>query len=218
MKKIIGFLVMACVLFTAVFAQEEAPKHRHEPLDMLLGINLGASIFLNIRDLLVAPKISYLASTDFGLTYDFYFFNWLSATTGLFLHPQVVAIYKPEYETINREFDLMDYMQTPLCLTIPLQAHINVPRVEWLYLGAGVNLNIPITSMLEEVEKVSGVDMPDSKGEFFVSVPIDFGFDMTDSRRGGVRFFFRLTPTFLEQGTLFPIGVMWQIYNFRIGN
>ncbi|MDR1239357.1 MAG: hypothetical protein LBK27_04520 [Treponema sp.] len=217
MKKIIGLLVMACVLSTAVFAQEEGPKHRHEPLDMLLGINLGTTLFATMKDFVTNPKVSFLWSADFGLTYDFYVFSWLSVNTGLLLHPQFSAIWKPEYEE-KPDLKLTDYIQAPLCLTVPLQAHVNVPRVEWLYLGAGINLNFPVTGMLEELEKAIGLDMPDSKGKFFVSVPVDFGFDMTDSRNGGVRLFFRLTPTFLEQGTLVPFGVMWQIYNFRIGS
>ncbi|MDR1239358.1 MAG: hypothetical protein LBK27_04525 [Treponema sp.] len=221
MKKIIGLLVMVCVLSAAIFAQEDVRKHQHEPLDMLLGINLGTSLFLEFKDMATdKPKASFFRSADFGLTYDFYVFSWLSATTGLFLHPQFSIIWKEEYA--NRpDIEAKDIIQFPLCLTIPLQAHVNVPRAEWLYLGAGVNLNIPITSLMGEAAKVTGLiglETFDSKGKFFVSVPLDFGFDLIQSRDGGARFFFRFTPAFLEQKTLVPFGIVCQIYNFRIGD
>jgi hypothetical protein len=216
MKKIVGLVIMACVLPTAIFAQRSG-EHRHEPLDMLIGINLGVGGALVMKDVATEnPNVSYIFASDIGVTCDFYFFNWLSVTTGLFFHPQVVAIYKPEYAE-REDIEVTDYMQTPLCLTIPLQTHINVPGAEWLYVGVGLHLNIPLTSMTAEAAKTTGLDMPDSKGNFFVSMPVDLGFDLIRSRDGGGRFIFRFTPTFLEQGTLLPIGVMWQIYNFRLG-
>jgi outer membrane protein W len=186
---------------------------------MLIGINLGGSWALHAEDLANEKRrFSFLASADIGLTYDFYIFNWLSVNTGLLFHPQVVAMYKPEYETkAEGELKVTDYMQTPLCLTIPLQFHINIPRVERLYVGAGVNFNIPITSMTKNFERVSGVEMPETKGSFFFSLPVDIGFDLVKPEdKGGGRFFFRVTPTFLKEGFLLPFGVMWQIYNFKI--
>jgi hypothetical protein len=82
--------------------------------------------------------------------------------------------------------------------------------------GAGVNFNIPLTSMTKNFERVSGVEMPDTKGAFFFTLPVDLGFDLVKAKDGGARFFFRFTPTFLKEGVLLPLGVVWQIYNFRI--
>lgn len=216
MKKIVGLLIMVCAVSGAAFAQY-AGEHQHEPRDMLIGINVGSSVYLSIKNAATDHReVSVLTSMDVGLTYDFYIFNWLSVNTGLLLHPQFVAIYKPEYVDIADDLKLEDYLQSPLCLTIPLQAHINVPRAEWLYVGAGINFNIPLTSMTGELSKASGVEFEDTKGSFFISLPIDIGFDLIKFRDGGARFFFRFTPAFLKQKTLVPFGFIWQIYNFRI--
>jgi hypothetical protein len=213
MKKIIGLLLIVCALPASVFAQDgEAGEHRHEALDMLLGVNLGLSLFWRLKNIDTgSPELSYLYSADLGLGYDFYPFYWLSVNSGLMLHPQIVLLYKPEYAE-NPDIAAANIVQTPLCLTIPLQAHINIPRAEWFYLGTGINLNIPLTSFTVETQVF------DTKGKFFISIPIDIGFDMTKSRDGGGRFMFRFTTVFLEKKILVPFGVIWQIYNFRIGS
>jgi hypothetical protein len=87
MKKIVGLLVMACVLSAAIFAQEEG-EYKYKPFDMLIGINLGVSSALHARDLANEKRrFSFLFSADIGLTYDFYIFDWLSVNTGLLFHP-----------------------------------------------------------------------------------------------------------------------------------
>jgi hypothetical protein len=209
MKKIIGLSLMLCLLSTAVFAQ--AGERKHEPFDMLLGINwgLGAMATGNIFGL---DEGTFIFAGDIGLSFDFYAFSWLSVSSGLMFHSQVSAIWKDEFNLIS-DLELSDILQTPQCLTIPLQIHVNVPRVEWLYAGAGVNINIPIASLL--AENLNG-NFPDAKGKTFISLPIDLGFDMIKPGRGGGRFFFRFAPTFLKSGTLLPVGFIWQVHNFRI--
>jgi hypothetical protein len=90
-------------------------------------------------------------------------------------------------------------------------AHLNMPRLEWLYLGFGLTINIPLVGMLDSLE-----DGIDTRGDLFVSLPIDIGFDLMQNKKNGMRFFFRITPTILEHGTVVPIGFVWQIYNWKI--
>jgi hypothetical protein len=90
-------------------------------------------------------------------------------------------------------------------------AHLNMPRFEWLYLGFGLTINIPLIGMLDSLD--GGID---TKGNLFVSLPIDIGFDLMPNKKNGMRFFFRITPTILERGTVVPIGFVWQIYNWKI--
>jgi hypothetical protein len=63
---------------------------------------------------------------------------------------------------------------------------------------------------------VDGLAGIDTKGDFFVGLPIDIGFDLVKPGRGGGRFFFRITPEFHEKGTVLPIGFIWQMYNWKI--
>jgi hypothetical protein len=207
-------LVLASVLVGGIFAQERDPAAaKHQSFDMLLGLNLGIGVSPNMGELFSAisdsriPKGNYAMIFDFGLTYDFYLFNWLSFNTGLLLHPDVYLILSQDLENVD---NFTDIAATPLCLTIPLAAHINVPKVEWLYAGIGLSLNFPIVGMFDGLAEI------DTKGDFFVGLPIDIGFDFVKPGRGGGRFFFRITPEFHEKGTALPIGFIWQIYNWKI--
>jgi hypothetical protein len=233
MKKLVLFSVLATVVAGGIFAQQasETPEviHKHQPFDMLLGLNFGFGVTPNIGDLFKTasdggiPKGNYALTFDFGLTYDFYLYNWLSFNTGLLLHPDIYLILDQNFEGVN---SFTDIASAPLCLTIPLAAHINVPKLEWLYAGIGLNLNIPLSGMLDGV--VSGepdeenedadfsADPIDTKGDFFVGLPIDIGFDFVKAGRGGGRFFIRITPEFHKKGVAVPIGFIWQIYNWKI--
>jgi hypothetical protein len=55
-----------------------------------------------------------------------------------------------------------------------------------------------------------------TKGKFFVGLPIDIGFDFIRAGRGGARLFFRLTPEFHENGTAIPIGLVLQVWNWKV--
>ncbi|MDR0586097.1 MAG: hypothetical protein LBG26_02540 [Treponema sp.] len=204
-------VVLASLLAGGVFAQEDV--HKHQPFDMLLGLNFGVGMTPNMGELFSAvsnsriPKGNYAITFDFGLTCDFYLFNWLSFNTGLLLHPDIYLVLDQDFYNVD---SFTDIAATPICLTIPLAAHINIPKVEWLYAGMGLNLNIPLFGM---VDGLAGID---TKGDFFVGLPIDIGFDFVKPGKGGGRFFFRITPEFHENGTTVPIGFIWQIYNWKL--
>jgi len=123
-------LVLAVVITGGLFSQEE---HKHQPLDVLLGLNFGLGITPNIGQLFSKniPKGNYALTFDFGLTGDFYLNNWLSFNTGLLLHPDIYLTLSQGVEVD----DFRDISAAPLCLTIPIAAHINIPKAEWLYMG-----------------------------------------------------------------------------------
>lgn len=213
-KKSLLVLVLVSVFTAGIFGQGEAEKtevvHKHQPFDMLVGINLGFGITPNLGGLLGSNGIeegSYAIAFDFGATYDFYLFNWLSFNSGLFLHPDIYLCIEKNLEGVT---DFTDIASSPLCLTIPFMAHINIPKVEWLYAGIGINLNIPIAGLFD------GLTGVDTKGDFFVGLPIDIGFDFIKPGKGGSRLIIRITPEFHKTGTAVPIGLMWQIYNFKV--
>jgi len=218
-KKIIvtGILVITLVFGmtgTGTFAQEE---QKHQPFDVLIGLNLGLGITPNMPELLRStggdklPQGNYAVIFDFGVTGDFYIFNWLSVNTGLLLHPDMYMILDQD---LSGEFT--DIAASPICLTIPIAAHVNIPKVEWLYAGIGLSFNIPLLDMLNStMESESGMAV-DMKGDFFIGLPIDIGFDFIKPGNGGARFFFRITPEFHKKGTTVPIGFIWQIWNWKV--
>jgi hypothetical protein len=192
----------------------KASVHKHQPFDMLIGLNFGLGITPNVGEIFDSisssklPSGNYAIVSDFGLTYDFYLYSWLSFNTGLLLHPDIYIILDQDLGGID---SFTDIASSPLCLTIPFAAHINVPVLEWLYAGIGLNLNIPLSGMLD-----GAVGTTDTKGDFFIGLPIDIGFDFVKPGKGGGRFFFRITPEFHEKGVTVPIGFIWQVYNWKI--
>jgi hypothetical protein len=213
MKRKVFAMVLAVSIGSGLFAQ------KYEPFDMLVGLNLGMGITPSFSGLMMSmseneiPHGNYALIFDVGLSYDFYLFNWLSFNTGLFFHPDLYIILDQNLKNVE---NFTDVMATPLCLTIPLMAHINVPILDWLYAGIGLSLNFPLVGMLDNVMQDQGVEGFDSKGPFFVGLPIDIGFDFVKAGKGGGRFFIRITPEFHEKGTTVPIGFMWQINNWII--
>jgi hypothetical protein len=190
--------------------------HKHNRFDLLLGMNLGIGMTANYGDLANAPsaggpikifpKGNYAFIADIGISIDLYLSSWLSLNTGLYLHPDLYYIS----DTKTIAYDLRDVMWAPICATIPIAAHINIPKVEWLYAGMGLTINIPI------IEMPGGMKGVDRKGKSFLGMPIDIGFDFTKPNRNGSRFFFRFTQEFHEGGTVVPVGVIWQIHNWQL--
>jgi hypothetical protein len=204
-KKSLIVVVLAIVIAGGAFAQEE---HKHESLDVLMGINYGMGITPNIGRLFSGdiPSGNYALTFDFGLTTDFYALKYLSFSTGIFMHPDI-------YVTLDRDKEVenfTDVAAVPLCLTIPFAVHVNIPYAEWLYMGIGVSLNYPIFSILDSVVN------KDTRGPFFIGLPMDLGFDFVKPGGGGMRFFFRVTPEFHEKGTAVPIGFVWQVWNWKL--
>jgi hypothetical protein len=210
MKKRVLSVVLATVFIFSAFAQDG--DHKHEPFDGLIGLNIGFGATTNLGDLFgdipPIPKGNYAMYFNAGLTFDFYLFSWLSFTTGLFSHGEMYLILDQDYTTVT---SFTDIAATPICLTIPLEAHVNVPNLEWLYAGVGLTLNIPISSILEDQNY--GVD---TKGDFFIGIPIDIGFDFINSSGKGPRLFFRFMPEIHERGVTLPIGLVLQTNNWRI--
>jgi len=218
MKNKLLILVLVVFITGGLFSQEADSDevHKYEPFDMLIGLNMGFGFTPNIFSVLSGDisKGNYGLVFDFGLTYDFYLYNWLSFNSGLILHPGIYVFAATELKNVD---SFTDFAATPLCLTIPLMAHVNVPYVEWLYAGIGLTLNFPITSMLDQAAGTAGMDLKvDTKGKFFVGVPIDIGFDWIKPGKGGKRFFFRIMPEFHDGGTVVPIGLIWQVWNWKI--
>jgi hypothetical protein len=136
-KKGLLIVVLAVLVSAGLFAQ--GTVHKHQQFDMLLGLNFGLGITPNIGDLFSIssgniPKGNYALTFDVGLTYDFYLFSFLSFTTGLLVHPDIYLDLDRELTNIN---SFRDIVTSPLCLTIPVAVHFNVPKVEWLYAGVG---------------------------------------------------------------------------------
>lgn len=203
MKKMVVFVFLMVVLSSVGFAQENpAPNvtHKYQPFDMLLGF--GGNAGFNMKgDVISLKKGYFIATAAVGVNYDVYFLYWLSASTGLYAN-EVMSLNLSKDEP-NQTFT--DMLRTPLCLTIPFQVHVNVPRLEWLYLGAGLNFNIPLFSVIP-----SKAGIPDTKGDPFISLPIDIGIDVTPGGKYK-RFVFRVTPHFFEEeGTLITFGIMYQ--------
>jgi hypothetical protein len=210
MKKIFCWLVLANIITPAIFSQTEKPSI-HQPFDVLIGLNIGFG-GMETGNITHKKAGTLVISADLGVTGDFYIFNWLSVTTGLLLHPEGHLILDSDISEINGEsFSLTDYAATPICLTIPISTHINIPHVEWLYAGLGLHINMPVASLLGS----ANLDV-DTKGGVFLSLPIDLGFDLIKADKGGARFFFRVTPTFLEKGVVVPVGFIWQIHNWKV--
>ena len=216
-KKLVFVLLMVALLAGGAFAQED----KHQPFDVLIGLNSGSGITPNMFSLFgdlssgKIPKGNYAIIMDFGITGDFYLFSWLSFSSGLLLHPDIYVLLDQDF-TSKESIDISDIAATPLCLTIPIAAHVNIPKVEWLYAGMGLSFNFPIMGMLDSVAASQGGMDIDSKGDFFIGLPIDFGFDFIKPGNGGARFFFRITPEFHKKGTTVPIGFIWQIWNWKV--
>ena len=138
-----------------------------------------------------------------GVSYDFYLHDWVSVNTGLLFHTEL-------YSDRNLLTD-SEPMATPLCFTIPFGVHFNIPGIEWLYSGVNAAVNIPIADLQSPRDQ----DFP-ARGNVFISLPIDIGFDFIKSGRGGPRVFFRVTPTFHKGGMAVPVGLAWQIYDWKV--
>jgi hypothetical protein len=212
-KNLVLVLVMVVLLTGGAFAQEES---KHQQFDVLIGLNFGLGITPSMFEAsngpeeAKIPKGNYAVICDFGITGDFYLFNWLSVNTGLLLHPGEYLFLDHDL----RGYGILDVVAAPLCLTIPISAHVNIPKAEWLYAGIGLSLNIPLFSM---VDSATGSEIYiDTKSDFFIGLPIDLGFDFIKPDKGGARFFFRITPEFHKKGTVVPIGFIWQIWNWKV--
>jgi hypothetical protein len=205
-KKVFLILVLVVLIMGGVFAQ----NHKHEAFDMLLGVGWGFD-FGYKADNAQYGDASIQFNTNFGINYDFYILPWLSASTGLLFGPSLSAVIGSD--TFSFSFNGGYF------LTIPFSVHINVPIIEWLYLGAGIGLNIPISSIEADGDTISA--------KYFTNIPIDIGFDFAKKeKRAGGRLFFRVIPNIqrvknystgeTETNVIMTYGLFWQFYNWKI--
>ena len=200
MKRMFGILILIAVITSAIFARDESPdtlQNKRQPLDNYLGPGLGMG-GMKLND-------GAIFTIDFGISYDFYLLSWLSINTGIYAHQEIYHNQPSDDKRIVPKGN-------PFCFTIPFGIHINIPKAEWLYTGFNIGLNIPIF----DIERSTDLEAY-TKDDFFVSLPVDLGFDLIRPGKGGSRVFFRITPAFHKGGIALPIGLVWQIHNWKIG-
>ena len=202
MKKLIFFIMSIAVLAAPVFSQnseennnENSVIKKHWFLDQYFGLSIGAA-GMKTAD-------HGVFTTNFGVTYSFYLNEWISIDAGLLFHTEIY--------TKNNLLTNNNPMMTPLCFTVPIGVHLNIPKVEWLYTGLSIAVNIPIIDL-----RSPGSHDFFGRNSVFISLPVDFGFDLIKAGRGGSRVFIRVTPTFHKGGITFPVGFVWQIYNLKV--
>jgi len=208
MKKLFTIMISFAVLAAPVFGQDESENiaennqlKKHQFLDNYFGVSAGAA-GMKTAD-------NGIFTAHFGVTYGFYLHEWVSINTGLLFHTE---IYSNQNLLTNNE-----PMVTPLCFSIPIGVHFNIPKAEWLYTGVSVNINIPIANLRSSWAAAK----PEERDVFkenhvFISLPFDLGFDFIKPGKGGSRAFIRVTPTFHKSGIIVPIGFVWQIYNWKV--
>jgi hypothetical protein len=200
--------------------------------------NVNASIDL--------PKFFATARIlNLGLSFEYYIFHWLTAGTGLWFGPEVnvatsggtssisVNAATTEAEAKQKavtEISEVIHVQAGLFLTIPFNVHFNIPKVEWLYSGLGVEIHIPVSdaglsSFLgsEVADIISYLPGGGIAGKTFISMPIDIGFDFSRVKANGraarSRLFFRIEPEFFGNGLMsLPVSLIWQCSLWKLAN
>ena len=223
MKKSILILALFFILAGTAFAQK---LDKHHSGSILIGGSIGAgftpNVFSGFSSSSNISKGNYAFSAGAGAHLDYYFNNMFSITSGVGVQAGIYAFLDREINFMDEDANLVDIAKTPISITIPVMAHINFPFFQFLYAGVGVNFNIPVGSITDEISvRVDGQNASDyvdfdTKGKFFVGVPVDVGFDFISAGQGGMRLFFRVTPEFHDGKTVVPIGLVWQIFNIRL--
>ena len=202
------FLIFICIflLCGVVYSQE-----KHNAGDMLIGINLDfydLGTFFNIHG-----GTDFIMYGGMGLTLEYYLLNWFSFSGGIFGHGGVVI------HGNNLGFGMEEQNGTasaggiPFYLHIPIDAHVNIPGISWLYIGTGFSFNIPLFLMKDTV-----MDVPASKMSSFLGLHGDLGFDFMNNH--GMRVIFRFSKGIINitEG-YYPepiiIGLLLQ-YNIKI--
>jgi hypothetical protein len=177
-----------------------------------------------------------------GLSYEYYIFHWMSIGTGLGFGPEISVATKggtagiritgatteddAKEAAVNEALKII-HVQAGLFLTIPFNVHFNIPKVEWLYGGLGVEIHIPVSDA--GLDALIGADIAkylpggSIKGGTFVSMPIDLGFDFSRIKNNGKsarsRLLFRIEPEFFGEGLMsLPISLVWQSSLWKLAN
>ena len=227
-KKLILVFVIFFLLSVSAFAQR---NYKHQSGDILIGgdffigatPNLVNLISTNIKTPGTFVEGNYALTAALGLHVDFYLTRFISLSSGVMAKPGLYAFLNKDY-TFSEDTQLTDIARSPLSVTVPVMAHFNIPLVEWLYVGAGVQLNFPVLGIVDTFANryiPPELGTIDTKGGFFIGVPLDLGFDFISANSGGMRLFFRVTPEFhknyQDKNTIVvPIGLVWQFINVKI--
>jgi len=212
------FIILALMAAVTGTAFSQFSPHKYNSGDVLLGVNLGINMTPTAYKLAEFPweKANYAATADFGLNLDIYFFPWLSISPGVSAKTGVYVFLDNDIAG-DPQIDLAGIAKTPVCVTSSLLAHINVPLLNFLYIGGGVSINIPLTSWSVTDMKIKDSEVSfGAKGEVFYGFPIEAGFDFVKKNKGGGRFLLRVTPEYHSEGFFMPVGIMWQLYNGRL--
>ncbi|MDR0538914.1 MAG: hypothetical protein LBG74_00200 [Spirochaetaceae bacterium] len=219
MKKLIFFAILTNALALPVFARNV--EHNHKPFDMYLGLSLGLAGMYD-GEPFEFKKGSAVFTVDFGFMYDIYVASCLSFSAGVFLHNHTSLYVKDDLSKISITDipSLVQMLQSPMCITVPLMAHLNIPPIEWLYVGAGFSINVPFYDMLQAEFKKNQLYKDFLAFEsisMFMAVPIHIGFEFFKPDSNISRFYFTITPTFIpKQKTFLPVGIVYQ-RNVKIG-
>jgi hypothetical protein len=211
----------------------------------VIGNNYSVDVSIDLPRFFATARILNL-----GISYEYYIFHWISVGTGLGFGPEVnvatqggttketltgtIDYAKTEeavkdaakQAAINKALEVV-HVQAGLFLTIPFNVHINIPKVEWLYGGLGVEIHIPVSDA--GFDALVGADIAkylpggSIKGKTFVSMPIDIGFDFSRIKSNGKpamsRLFFRIEPEFLGEGLMsLPVSLVWQSSFWKLAN
>jgi hypothetical protein len=201
--------------------------------------NFGVDTSINL------PKFfATLRGLNLGLSFEYYIFHWMTVGTGLGVGPEVNVVTKggktgikvtgktteddAEEAAIHEALRVL-HVQAGLFLTIPFNVHFNIPKVEWLYGGLGAEIHIPVSDLgldsliNTETDVTKYLPGGSIKGETFVSLPIDIGFDFSRVKKNGKparsRLFLRVEPEFFGEGMMsLPISLVWQSNLWKLAN
>jgi len=207
-----------------------------DPVDAGSG-NYSVNAFIDLPAFFATARVLNL-----GLSFEYYIFHWMSVGTGLGFGPEVNVVTKggrhgitvnsastedaAMQDAINKALKVV-HVQAGLFLTMPFNVHFNIPKVEWLYGGLGVEIHIPVSDA--GLDSLIGADITkylpggSIKGKTFVSMPIDIGFDFSRVKANGKdarsRLLFRIEPEFFGNGLMsLPISLVWQSNLWKLAN
>ena len=198
MKKLFGILMIIMGLSTTVFAQDDVENvttKKHQAYSHYLGPSLGIGA-MSMND-------GAILAFNIGASYSFYVLDWFSISGSVLAHQEI-------YFNQPAETTRMVPAGNPFCITVPIGFHINVPCIDLLYTGFSFALNFPMFDLNSPYNAYTSSD------ELFFSLPIDIGLDLIKPDRGGSRILLRVTPTFHKGGIAVPVGIVWQIHNWKI--
>ena len=212
--------VLIIVLFLTLAGNVFAQRSKHGTGDINLGIDLGFGFTpgTNIAKIIETPGTfpsgNHAMFVNLGLRPEYYVNPWLSLSSGVGFSMGWYAFLDNDFRAAGgTRFE--DVLLTPTSITVPVMAHINAPFMPSLYFGTGINLNFPLGHHYSEDYDPKDYGH-DPKGSFFWGIPIDIGFDFMQPFSGGMRLVLRVTPEFHSDGVVVPVGIRWQIYNFRL--